>query len=122
MKATSESAKRRAARPSSRRMRAEQDAPRSTDIEGALTALLDGDFKVRVTPPRRNPEARVARLLNELIERNDTPTEEAARISAAVGRDGRTDARLTIDGARGAWAASRSSLNGMIDALVKPTT
>ena len=63
----------------------------------------------------------LARSVNALIARQAQLSRELARVAHVVGRDGRMDERLELDGADGMWAASTTAINGLIDDLVRPT-
>jgi methyl-accepting chemotaxis protein len=65
---------------------------------------------------------KVADTLNEIIELNQETAHELDRVSIAVGKEGRITQRAQLSGARGSWAASLNSVNGLIVDLVQPTS
>jgi len=71
----------------------------------ALTAIRDGDFRVRLRVPGDpgSPMARLATVVNEVVERNRHLTGELDRVRRVVGRDGRLDERLRPGTGTGAW-------------------
>ena len=74
----------------------------------ALTAIRDGDFKVRLRIPgdTDSPMARLATVVNEVVERNRHLTGELDRVRRVVGRDGRLDERLRPGNGEGAGAGA----------------
>jgi len=89
----------------------------------ALTAVRDGDFRVRLRATG-DPDGAVARLataFNEVVERNRHLTGELDRVRRVVGRDGRLDERLRPGDGTGAWAAAVTAANDLVDELVRPT-
>ena len=89
----------------------------------ALTAVRDGDFKVRLRVPGdpESPMARLATVVNEVVERNRHLTGELDRVRRVVGRDGRLDERLRPGNGEGAWAGAVTAANDLVDELVRPT-
>ncbi|HVE30277.1 MAG TPA: HAMP domain-containing protein, partial [Mycobacteriales bacterium] len=89
----------------------------------ALTAVRDGDFRVRLRVPgdADSPMARLATVVNEMVERNRHLTGELDRVRRVVGRDGRLDERLRPGSTEGAWAAAVTAANDLLDELVRPT-
>ena len=109
--------------------RAEPRPPRGLDeaevdrLLTALTAVRDGDFRVRLRVPgdADAPMARLATVVNEVVERNRHLTGELDRVRRVVGRDGRLDERLRRGNAEGAWAGAVTAVNDLVDELVRPT-
>jgi signal transduction histidine kinase/HAMP domain-containing protein len=89
----------------------------------ALTAVRDGDFRVRLRVPGdpASPMARLATVVNEVVERNRHLTGELDRVRRVVGRDGRLDERLRTGTGTGAWAGAVTAANDLVDELVRPT-
>ena len=63
----------------------------------------------------------VAKAFNGLAERREGLTNELSRVSRVIGREGRMTERAELKNAKGSWAESISSVNSMIDDLVRPT-
>src|SRR3954463_11329847 len=104
-------------------------------LEAALPAAADGDFAPRLPPPppdgdfaHRLPARRkgvmgdVEAAYNDLVERNAQLTAELVRLGRVVGREGRMTERARTAGASGGWETALSSVNGLVDDLVRPTT
>src|SRR5213595_1577452 len=63
----------------------------------------------------------VAKAFNGLAERREGLTNELSRVSRVIGREGRMTERAQLKSVKGTWAESISSVNSMIDDLVRPT-
>ena len=87
-------------------MRAETAAKSvdTTELLNALVAFKDGDFSVRLPADRTGVGGKVYDALNEIFEQNEQMTEEFARISNAVGKEGRITQRMALPTATGGWA------------------
>ncbi len=99
------------------------DAAEVDRLLTALTAVRDGDFRVRLRVPGdpASPMARLATVVNEVVERNRHLTGELDRVRRVVGRDGRLDERLRPGTGGGAWAGAVTAANDLVDELVRPT-
>ena len=119
----------KARRPRRLTGRKPESAPRGLDeaevdrLLAALTAVRDGDFraKLRVPVDADSPMARLATVVNEVVERNRHLTGELDRVRRVVGRDGRLDERLRPGNGQGAWAGAVTAANDLLDELVRPT-
>ncbi len=76
---------------------------------------------VRLSPQKSGVMGDVAKTFNSLAERREGLTDELARVSKVIGREGRMTERAKLKNARGSWADSMASVNSMIDDLVRPT-
>ncbi|MGH7855732.1 MAG: HAMP domain-containing protein, partial [Candidatus Binatia bacterium] len=88
----------------------------------ALSAFKRGDFSVRLPEHLTGIEAKIADAFNDVVELNARMAGELERLSAAVGKEGRIQQRASLGDVSGAWAASVSSVNGLIADLVHPTS
>ena len=95
---------------------------RSRQVLAALLAFSDGDFTTRLPTGWSGTEGRIAEAFNHTIANAARITDEAARLSATVGKEGRLSQRMSSPGAAGSWATQVDSLNTLIDDLVRPTT
>jgi HAMP domain-containing protein/signal transduction histidine kinase/CheY-like chemotaxis protein len=104
-------------------MRAETAAKNvdTTELLNALVAFKNGDFSVRLPADRTGVGGKVYDALNEIFEQNEQMTEEFARISNAVGKEGRIAQRVGSI-AKGGYAACVDSVNSLITDLVQPST
>jgi HAMP domain-containing protein/signal transduction histidine kinase/DNA-binding response OmpR family regulator len=91
-------------------------------ILGAMVAFRDGDFSVRLPVDWAGSEGRIAAAFNQVIAQKQRISEELARLSEMVGKQGRLKQRMSLPGALGGWAADADSMNTLIEDLVRPTT
>jgi HAMP domain-containing protein/CheY-like chemotaxis protein len=66
-------------------------------------------------------EGKIADTLNDILELNQNLANELARVSTAVGKEGRIGQRATLTGS-GGWSACVESVNSLISDLVQPST
>src|SRR5467141_1278207 len=104
-------------------MRAETSAKSvdTTELLNALVAFKNGDFSVRFAADRTGVGGKVYDALNEIFEQNEQMTEEFARISNAVGKEGKI-AKRAGSIAKGGYAACVESVNSLSTDLVQPAT
>src|SRR5579862_1499028 len=69
----------------------------------ALCALRDGDTSIRLPAEWTGVPGKVADVFNDIAELNQRMTHELARLSTAVGKEGRLSQRGVFVGARGSW-------------------
>src|SRR5580765_2775607 len=87
----------------------------------ALRSARDGEVGVRLSAQKTGVMGDVAKAFNGLAERREGLTNELSRVSRVIGREGRMTERAKLKNAKGSWAESVSSVNSMIDDLVRPT-
>ncbi|WP_438296830.1 HAMP domain-containing protein [Streptomyces sp. HUAS TT7] len=85
-----------------------------------MTALRDGDFRVRLQEVHDGVPAELVGLFNQVAVRNQHFTDELMRVRREVVRHGRLDERLAASPGQGAWTAGIGHANTLIDALVVP--
>src|SRR6266700_3474599 len=86
-----------------------------------LIAFKKGDFSVRLPADQTGVAGKVYDTLNDIFEQNERMVEEFARISNAVGKEGRITQRASAT-AKGGYAACVESVNSLITDLVQPST
>jgi HAMP domain-containing protein/DNA-binding response OmpR family regulator/signal transduction histidine kinase len=87
-----------------------------------LIAFQKGDFAVRLPVDQVGTEGKIADTLNAIFEMNERMRYEFARISNAVGKEGRIGQRASLGNPTGGWAACVDSVNELIGDLVRPST
>jgi len=87
-----------------------------------LIAFKDGDFSVRLPVDQTGVAGKVADTLNDIFKLNERMASEFARISRAVGKEGKISQRASLGSAFGGWAECLDSVNGLIGDLVQPST
>ncbi len=91
-------------------------------ILAAMEAFRDGDFSVRLPTHWSSSNARLAAAFNQTISQKQRMSEEVARLTESVGKQGRLRQRMSLPGGIGGWAAEADAVNTLIDDLVRPTT
>ena len=71
-----------------------------------LSSFRRGDFSVRMSIDAGGIDGKIAETLNEIIELNEKMTREFARISNAVGKEGRINQRAGLGSHGGGWGAA----------------
>src|SRR5580698_10427512 len=84
-----------------------------------LIAFNDGDFSVRLPVDQTGIAGKIADTLNDIFKLNARIASEFARISSAVGKEGKINQRASMGSASGDWADCLESVNGLIGDLVQ---
>ncbi|MGH7820852.1 MAG: HAMP domain-containing protein, partial [Candidatus Binatia bacterium] len=87
-----------------------------------MSGLLRGDFSVRLPEHLGGVDGKIADAFNHVVELNARMASELERLSTAVGKEGKISERASLGDVSGAWAASVTSVNGLIANLVHPTS
>ena len=87
-----------------------------------LIAFKEGDFAARMPVDQTGLAGKVNDTLNEIFRMNARMASEFARISNAVGKEGRINQRASLGPVSGAWADCVDSVNSLIGDLVQPST
>ncbi|MGZ8302176.1 MAG: response regulator [Telluria sp.] len=87
-----------------------------------LMALKKGDFSVRMPSDWTGMSGKIADTLNEIIETKEKMVKTVTEVSRVVGREGRLTQRAAMPNTIGGWGTIISSVNTLIDDLVRPTT
>ena len=87
-----------------------------------LMAFRDGDFSVRLPVDETGVAGKVCDTLNDIFKLNARMASEFARISTAVGKEGKINQRANLGAVSGDWAACLDSVNELIGDLVQPST
>ncbi|MYM66898.1 response regulator [Pseudoduganella sp. FT55W] len=87
-----------------------------------LMALKKGDFSVRMPSDWVGMAGKIADTLNDIIDTKSRMVREVTEVSRVVGREGRLTQRAEMPNTVGGWATIISSVNTLIDDLVRPTS
>ena len=98
------------------------DALDTSTLLKTLIAFKNGDFSVRLPVDQTGVAGKIADTLNDIFQLNERMTSEFARISSAVGKEGKINQRASMGSASGDWAECLDSVNGLIGDLVQPST
>ncbi len=87
-----------------------------------LSDVKNGDFSVRLPVEWTGVAGKIADTLNDVIAANQTLGAELARVTRAVGKEGKLSQRVALRGSDRVWAETVESVNSLIEDLVRPTT
>src|SRR4051812_18491919 len=90
----------------------------SSLLLNTLVAFKDGDFNARMPVDNTGIAGKVSDTLNEIFRLNARMASEFARISQAVGKEGKINQRASLGTVSGDWAECIESVNGLIGDLV----
>src|SRR2546430_1384950 len=93
----------------------------TTQLLTALVAFKNGDFATRLPADRTGIAGKVYDVLNDIFEQNEQMCAEFARISNAIGKEGKITQRAAM-AAKGGYAGCIESVNSLITDLVQPST
>ena len=88
----------------------------------AMQAVRDGDFSVRLPGDWTGLHGKLADTFNEIVTANATMARELERVGTVVGRQGRIRQRARFGSSAGAWGGMETSVNTLVDDLLRPTT
>ncbi|MEU8516438.1 HAMP domain-containing protein [Kitasatospora sp. NPDC048722] len=98
----------------------EQPAPGATSAQHALrqllaglTAVRDGDFRIRLTSDQPGVLGEIATVFNGMADQLARVTSEVTRVAREVGTDGRLGGQAQVPGAAGTWLDLTDSVNAM---------
>jgi HAMP domain-containing protein/CheY-like chemotaxis protein/signal transduction histidine kinase len=92
------------------------------DLLRALQAVEAGDFSVRLPGDWTGLTGKIADTFNSIVAANARMAGELVRVGEAVGLQGKTRQRARFRGQGGAWIEMESSVNNLIEDLLRPTT
>src|SRR5262249_15451294 len=88
----------------------------------ALQRVRSGDFSVQLPGELTGLDGKVADAFNDIVGANQKIAQELRRLGQVVGREGRTRERAKFDHSKGAWGEMETSVNTLVDDLLRPTT
>src|SRR6188768_345543 len=88
----------------------------------AMVELRSGNFSVRLAPDLLGLPGRIADVFNDIAILNQQRASEIARVSHAVGKEGRLKERIAVTLGLGTRSDEVTAINTLIDDLVWPTT
>ncbi len=91
-------------------------------ILASLQTMRDGDFSVRLPVAWVGLEGKIADTFNDIAMANEQMADELKRVGQAVGKEGKTRERARFQHSRGSWDKMESSVNSLIEDLLRPTT
>src|SRR3984957_13593351 len=91
------------------------------ELFSTLLKVRNGDFSVRLPADQIGIKGKICDSLNEIIEMNEKMVVEIEKVGNSIGKQGKLNHRVEIDGARGSWGSCVDSVNTLIADLVYPT-
>src|SRR5579863_4960628 len=88
----------------------------------AMLSFRDGNFAVRLPVDLTGVDGKIADAFNSIAAVSERRARETARVSHAVGKEGKLKQRMKVPGVVGGWADEVAAINMLIDDLVWPTT
>src|SRR5271163_4963334 len=88
----------------------------------SLQTMRDGDFSVRLPGDWTGLAGKIADTFNEIVMANQQMAKELKRVGKVVGKEGRTRERMRFDLPKAAWGEMETSVNTLVDDLLRPTT
>jgi methyl-accepting chemotaxis protein len=98
------------------------DAAELAVILASLQTMRDGDFSVRLPGAWTGLPGKIADTFNEIVAANQHMANELKRVGQVVGKEGRTRERTRFHESKGAWGEMESSVNTLVEDLLRPTT
>jgi HAMP domain-containing protein/CheY-like chemotaxis protein/signal transduction histidine kinase len=90
-------------------------------ILAALQTVRDGDFSVRLPGGWTGMAGKIADTFNDIVAANQHMSEELRRVGQVVGKEGRTRERIRFLELRGSWGQMETSVNTLVEGLLRPT-
>ncbi len=97
-------------------------APDLAAILASLQTLRDGDFSVRLPGSWVGLAGKIADTFNDIAAADQQMAIELKRLGQVVGKKGKTRERARFYESRGAWGDMESSVNTLVEDLLRPTT
>jgi HAMP domain-containing protein/CheY-like chemotaxis protein/signal transduction histidine kinase len=91
-------------------------------ILASLQTMRDGDFSVRLPGAWTGLPGKIADTFNEIVAANQHMANELKRVGLVVGKEGRTRERTRFHESKGAWGEMETSVNTLVEDLLRPTT
>ena len=91
-----------------------EDSDDGSLLLGAMLAFRNGDFRARLPSNWTGVYGKIADVFNETIYIAKRMNAEAARVSRAVGKEGKLKQRMVLAGATGHWATKVEFINMLI--------
>src|SRR3984957_20611521 len=90
-------------------------------VLAGLQTMRDGDFSARLPGSWTSLPGKIADTFNEIVAANQQMAQELKPIGQAVGKEGKTRERTRFRESRGAWGEMETSVNTLVEDLLRPT-
>src|SRR5580700_6066496 len=99
-----------------------EPSPDLVAILASLQTLRNGDFSVRLPGSWVGLAGKIADTFNDIAAADQKMARELKRLGQVVGKQGKTRERARFYESRGAWGDMESSVNTLVEELLRPTT
>ncbi len=100
---------------------AETVSPDLGVILACLQTMRAGDFSVRLPGSWTGLAGKIADTFNDIVTVNQQMARELNRVGQVVGKEGKTRERTRFHESKGAWGEMETSINTLIEDLLRPT-
>jgi HAMP domain-containing protein/signal transduction histidine kinase/CheY-like chemotaxis protein len=90
------------------------------ELLNILLQVRQGNFDVQMPIDKTGVHGKICDTLNDIISMNRKLTMEFVKAQTIVGRQGKLNQRIVLDGAHGDWSNGVSALNALISDLTYP--
>jgi HAMP domain-containing protein/CheY-like chemotaxis protein/signal transduction histidine kinase len=90
-------------------------------ILASLQTMRAGDFSVRLPGSWTGLAGKIADAFNDIVAVNQQISHELRRVGQVVGKEGKTRERTKFHESRGAWGEMETSVNTLVEDLLRPT-
>jgi HAMP domain-containing protein/CheY-like chemotaxis protein/signal transduction histidine kinase len=90
-------------------------------VLASLQSMRDGDFSARLPVDWTGLPGKIADTFNEIVAANQQMAQELKRVGQVIGKEGRTRERARFRESRGAWGEMETSVNAVVEDLLRPT-
>ncbi|HEX5236341.1 MAG TPA: HAMP domain-containing protein [Silvibacterium sp.] len=91
-------------------------------ILSSLQCMQEGDFSVRLPGSWTGLMGKIADTFNDIVAANEQMATELKRVGQVIGKEGRIRERTRLREPKGAWGEMETSMNTLVDDLLRPTT
>lgn len=91
------------------------------ELYAFLLTLKKGDFTVRLSAGQSGVRNSIAMVLNDIADLHERTVSEIEKVGRSIGKQGRLNQRVVLDGARGSWRTTIEAVNNLISDLTYPT-
>src|SRR5690606_15965705 len=83
--------------------------------------VSNGDFSVRLPVDQDGVKRSICESLNKVIDLNERLTLELGRVGKTIGKQGKLNQKIQLDGSRGSWSSCVEIVNELISDMGRPT-
>ncbi|HLP11917.1 MAG TPA: HAMP domain-containing protein, partial [Flavobacteriales bacterium] len=96
------------------------DSLDNAELLNILLQVRQGNFEVQMPIDKTGVQGKICDTLNDIITINRKLTNEFIKVQTTVGKQGKLNQRIVLDGAHGDWSNGVDALNALISDLTYP--